>query len=180
MIRLDPDEKIVLEVRRHWYVLFSQVVVLVIAAALPIFVIEAIATLGIYETSRAILPLTIYLLAAWYLILWVAFFVVWTNYHFDLWILTDRRLISIEQASLFSRNVAECRLSSIEDISVMTKGILATLLDLGDIHIQTAGEGHEFVLTMAPFPVKVKDAISLFQNRLLGASATIQETRDPS
>ena len=76
-----------------------------------------------------------------------------------MWIVTNDRLIDVEQRGLFTRDIAELRYKSIEDIKVVTSGLIATWLGFGDITIQTAGSRKEFMIKCAKDPLKAKDMI---------------------
>lgn len=80
----------------------------------------------------------------------------WTDYYLDVWILTDKRLIDVEQRGLFHRKVSSLDLRNIQDIKIETKGLIATFLKFGDIHVQTAGADREFVIREAYNPELVK------------------------
>lgn len=58
--------------------------------------------------------------------------------HFNCLILTDQRIININQKGFFDRLVKELELNKITDISYRTKGFLGTLFHFGDIQIQTS------------------------------------------
>ncbi len=77
----------------------------------------------------------------------------------DVWIVTDQRIIDIEQLNLFNRVVSEFRLDRVQDITIKVNGLIATLLGFGDIHVQTAGEMEKFLIKNAPKPYEVKDRI---------------------
>ena len=153
---LKENEKVLFEIRRHWYVLAIESSFVILLALIPIMVIASADYFGFSEQT---LSLVFFLSVAWILILWSIFFIIWTNYYLDVWVITDQRIIDVEQFSLFSRNVSEFRLDRIQDITVDVKGFLPTMLKFGDIHVQTAGMGNEFHIMQAPEPYKVKDMI---------------------
>ena len=66
-------------------------------------------------------------------------FTVWTHYYLDLWVISDRRIIVIDQRGFFNRKVSSFRLERMQDIKVTITGIIATLLNFGTIRAQTAG-----------------------------------------
>lgn len=69
------------------------------------------------------------------------------------------RILDVEQKGLFNREISECYISKIQDITVQTKGVMATFLKYGDLHIQTAAEKREFVFKEISEPEKVKNVI---------------------
>jgi len=97
--------------------------------------------------------------SAWMLVLWMIFWVVFTNYYLDLLIITNLRLIDVEQLALFSRDVTSAPLANLEDVKIEVKGILATLIGYGNLHIQTAAAEKEVVMRGVKNPTEVKEMI---------------------
>lgn len=159
MINLDSGEELTMRVRRHWWALFSEAVSLLVLAALPTIVFAAMAAGGAFSLSAKLFPLFLFASAAWWLFVWIMFFIMWTNYYFDLWLVTNKRLIHIEQRTLFSREMSTFRLDKLQDISVEMRGLIAHLFHFGDIHAQTAGEAREFKIRHIHNPHKIKDEI---------------------
>jgi len=79
---------------------------------------------------------------------------------FNIFILTDQRIIDIDFINLLYKDVAETQLSRVQDISYNAKGIFATMFDYGDVMIQTAGEVPNFTFESVPKPSQVVDIIS--------------------
>jgi len=82
----------------------------------------------------------LYALVLYFLFVIFLAFRLWIDYYLDMWILTDKRLIDIEQTGLFQREVSEIPLFRIQDMTVSISGFLATFLKFGTIAVQTAGE----------------------------------------
>ena len=91
---------------------------------------------------------------------------VWTDYYLDVWMVTDKRVIDIEQKGFFHRQTSVFRIERIQDVTVETHGIVATLLNFGDIHVQTAGEGQEFIMRGIANPKYVRRVILRQQDRV--------------
>lgn len=171
MIELHPGEKIVLEVRRHWFSLLLETFFLVIFILVPFFI------LGFLSVSRLVaIPkftaLFVFGSGAWLLVGWMLFFVIWTNYYLDVWIVTDTRIIDVEQHYLFSREISELRLEKIQDVTVEIRGLLATFLRFGDIHVQTAGDVKRFTMRGVPRPERVKEVIFREHDRIVKGGIT--------
>jgi uncharacterized membrane protein YdbT with pleckstrin-like domain len=159
-IQLDTDEEVLLQVRKHWFVLFTNLLGVLIVALLPL-VFFAVLSQSDFITS--LIPinntLVVTLYAAWLIIQWMVVFSIWTNYYLDVWTVTNKRLIAVDQRGFFSRTMASFRLERMQDISVSVNGILATFLDYGTIEIQTAGEEERFKVTGIPSPADIKALI---------------------
>ncbi len=162
-IKLEQNEEILLKARRHWFIPFSQIAVLFLLFLAPL-ILYAISTLLnipvqiLFEGGKVFLLTTF--MGVWMLLLWMAGFIIWTNYFLDLLILTDKKVIEVEQKSLFSREISSFGLNRIQDVTIEIHGVIATFLDFGDVHIHTAGSGHkEFILKDARHPANVKTRI---------------------
>ncbi len=83
-----------------------------------------------------------------------------TDYFLDIWIVTNERVINIEQQGLFNRTVSELRLNQVQDITSETNGFLETFLTYGNVYIQTAGERERFVFKDIDNPDDVKLTLS--------------------
>lgn len=89
----------------------------------------------------------------------VLFSLIWIDYYFDVWIITNKRIINIEQHGLFSREISELELDKIQDVSADIMGIIPTFLNYGDVYVQTAGETERFEFKKIPNPYDIKDLI---------------------
>ena len=156
IVSFETGERIILKARRHWFVFVMQVLPLAFFAILPI-ILFAWDALRENPSSGASLPL--FFSGLLYLVLWILFFIVWTNYYFDVFILTDRRIIYISQKSLFSRRISSSRLDRVQDVSAEVSGMMPTFLNYGNIYVQTAAEEKEFAIHDIPNPDIVKDRI---------------------
>lgn len=158
MINFVEGEKVLYEVRRHWYMLLMDSFI-----AIALFLIPWIAIFGIdalnVELSSNESALLFFFAILWLFITWIVFIVIWTNYYLDVWIITNKRLIDVEQIGLFNRDFSEFRLDRIQDVTIEVNGILPTLLHFGNVHIQTAGEAREFSIKGIPDPYRFRDIL---------------------
>jgi hypothetical protein len=159
MIKIRPEERIILEVRRHWLTLLRNILLSSFLALLPFIALIALRQLGLSPTDFGLAPLAVFLTSSWLLMVWIFFYVAWTDYYLDVLVLTNERLIDVEQKGLFAREISELRIENIQDITVRIHGLLETLLDFGNLHIQTAASANEFIVQTIPHPDKVKDVI---------------------
>lgn len=89
----------------------------------------------------------IYVLSAVYL---------WLN---TIFILTDQRVFSIYQNSVFSRVTNEVPLRNIQNASHSKRGIFQMLLDFGTVDIQTAGSSTALSIKSVNNPYQVQQAV---------------------
>lgn len=157
-IRLDiqnKDEKIVLVLRQHIATQIKSIFFLCIG-------ILAIPTILGFSGFMGALPTKF--VGAFY-IFWVALsfclftrsFLIWL---FNVYIITDERIIDVDFTSMISFNVANAKIENIEDVTATTSGPMAAIFDYGTILIQTAGEKTEFEFEGVPHPAKVTKLLS--------------------
>lgn len=62
---------------------------------------------------------------------WIIFltfmFLDWINDELDLFIITDTRIVGIDQVSALTRSVSECSLDRVQEVNAYTAGIFQTL-----------------------------------------------------
>lgn len=156
----DPSEKIIKLLHRHLLIIVTGVVMLLIAFLLPVaayFLLQEFLPFIILEEPY--FHLFIFLSGTYILFVWLRLNLSITDYYLDAWIITDKRIVDIVQSGLFKREVSECRLDRIQDVTARVKGLTPTIFDFGDVHIQTAGKEKEFVFRQVPDPYGVKDLI---------------------
>ncbi|MEP7162226.1 MAG: PH domain-containing protein [Candidatus Moraniibacteriota bacterium] len=93
------------------------------------------------------------------LFLWIYAFLIWIDYYFDVWIITNERVINIEQKGLFVREVSELKFSRIQDVTSEVEGLIPTVLNFGDVSVQTAAEEERFLFRQVPDPYRIKDVL---------------------
>jgi uncharacterized membrane protein YdbT with pleckstrin-like domain len=153
-LQLGPEEHIIAIFRKHQFYLWVSAAKYVVLALLPVI---AAPFLNNNTGNFGGLGMALYL--GFLIILWVGFFIEWTDFMLDTWILTNERLVDVEQIALFSRRVSTLSLDRIQDITIEESGILETFLGIGNVLIQTASEIEQFQVKGARNPVVMKDMI---------------------
>jgi hypothetical protein len=154
-----PGEYIILYIHRHWIVLLWAVLKFLALATMPIIL------LILYSIQATIdwagLGGLIFILSSsiYYLFIWLLLFNNLLDHFLDIWIITNERIINIEQKNLFSRIVAEKQLDKMQDITVITHGFLPTMFNYGNVFIQTAGSVERFIFKQISHPKKVANKI---------------------
>ncbi|MDO8617127.1 MAG: hypothetical protein Q7T33_15565 [Dehalococcoidia bacterium] len=148
---LQDGERILALFRRHWWFLWPQSILLVLAAVGPVVLaavlLDAIGVLddlGIYFWAVAAL--------------WLSYWAVrllfnYYRYHHDIWVVTNQRLIDSIRRHPFDLRVATADLVNVQDISVVKSGLTPSLLNYGSVVCETAGAAtNEFVIAGIPHP----------------------------
>ncbi len=172
-IELEKDEHILIQVRKHWFVFALQIFSIIVVTLLPIglFAFIMYSTIPGLTSLISNTGLMIALYTAWLLVMWMVMFNIWTNYYLDVWTITSKRLIAVDQKGFFVRSTASFRLERLQDIIVTVDGILPTLLGYGTLEIQTAGEEKNFKAYGLPNPGDLKGLI-------LGATDSLISTEN--
>lgn len=145
LIDLEPNEKVVYFLRRHWIIFFGDMLTIAFLAVVPFgcfFLIDRIwPTMLVGALSR---PILILLVSAYYLMIWLFFINTFVDYYLDAWAITSDRVVNVEQHGLFNRTISELDLTRVQDVTSEVKGVLPSIFNYGDILIQTAGEAERF------------------------------------
>lgn len=164
-LHLDSDEHVILEVRKHWIVFASEALALLMSAMFP-FIIYIVVKIFVPQILPSIkLPgngsaLLLFLYCLWLLFLWASFFLQWTKYYLDVWYVTEKRIIDISQKKIFDREISNLRFDKIQDVTIDIHGFIPTLLNFGNIKVQTAGEDNtDFMMNTVRKPDEVRRVI---------------------
>lgn len=162
---LDDNETILLYVRKHWILFVVRIIPLFLLAILPI-VFPALVDFLLPQSLERFQDAGWALYCMWLTVLWMWGFLLWTEHYLDVWILTDRKIISADQKSLFNRQMSTLELEKIQDISIEVNGFIETMFGYGTIRVQTAGEIRRFALEDAYHPEEAKRIIMGTQERV--------------
>ncbi|MFH1182917.1 MAG: PH domain-containing protein [Candidatus Moraniibacteriota bacterium] len=153
-------ERLIIFLRRHWINLFVQLLPFLIIV-LILFVSYIL--LYYFTSIKIIDPLEWQFIrlavALFSLFLWSFVFVVFIDYYLDVWIVTDCRIVNIEQKGLFRREISELRLDNVQDLTTEITGMISTFFDFGDLYVQTAGKRERFQFKSIPHPERVRDVV---------------------
>lgn len=140
---LRPSEKPLMLIKRHWIIILK---------------------LWLYFFGWIFVTLIIYIFwnYAWVhllvIIFWMIYsiflYVEWLNHELDLYIITNHRIIWVDQVWFLDRKVSECNLWQVQEVWNQTKWFLANILNYWTITIQTAWNATNFIMEMAPTPIE--------------------------
>jgi hypothetical protein len=169
----EPDEKIILVIRKHWWIFFKLFLFYFILTLVPLVLKNLMQNYTKLLDGGALTVVLNLLGSLYYLYILTLFFRSWIDYYLDLGIITDERIVDIEQKGLFARSISAQKLYRVQDVTAEVKGLLPTLFHYGDIHIQTAGTEERFVIYQAPHPYetvkKILDMVKLKRQKLTEA-----------
>lgn len=154
---LNEDEEIELIIR-HYKLTFLKAFIKIIIP--PLFVLVFIYMVGLIKFlgffNNFLLSWTFLII----LIIWATYsFYQWFIWYFDVAILTNQRVIVVEQKKLFEKSISEAGLDKIQDITTNISGLFPTLLGYGSVIVQTAGETNNLILKDIAKPQTIQQRI---------------------
>lgn len=175
MYDIGEHEKIIKDIRKHWYVIVRAASPYIIGIFIPFIAYN-------YLTGGAKIPIgpdtalsfdsstgmIIFWGGLWILLMWTKIFHVWTDFYLDKMIITNEKVIDIDQKGFFKRETSVFRMDKIQDVTMVVSGVFGTILNYGSIVIQTAGSTEKFTMRSVPNPAMVRDIILKHQSMALG------------
>jgi len=140
-----PDEQTVFFLRRHWFVMLPVIIGFCVVLVLPVAVYSLINIQSPeFFLKQGIFELYVLGASMFFLYAWLFLFQNYIDWYLDIWIVTNYRIINIEQHGLFGRTMSELMLYNVQDVTSEIIGLIHTVFDYGTIHIQSAGETSRF------------------------------------
>ena len=153
-------EKVEYIVRRHWVTFIPVIFFFILLLAMPF---------GAYwlllKSANNFLNSPVYYTAGvlftsiYYLSVILFFYTYFVAFHLDLWVITNDRLLDVQQKTLFARTISEVDLYQIQDASSEIHGIFPSIFNYGNIILQTASAVPKFTFRNVANPNKLREAI---------------------
>lgn len=154
------NEKLILFLRRHWITIVRLFISFLLLTFIPIALgVYFFDRLNVWLTQPFLGPIIVITISIYFLCIWLFSFLEFTDYYLDTWIITTERIISIEQKGLFERTASELDLIAVQDATAQISGIFETMLEYGDVLVQTAGEQERFHFIHIDHPEQVKETV---------------------
>ena len=157
LIKQKSYEKVVHVLRRHPITFVPTLLLLLILLAIPAILYFVIG--GIFPTlleNKILYPISIIAASIYYLSILLFFFAQFIDFYLDVWILTNDRIVDIEQFGLFSRTISELDLFQIQDVTTDVHGFFHTFFHFGDVSVKTASTNVNVNFYNIPNPNKIR------------------------
>lgn len=139
-------EKVLFNIRKNFFVLLKPILKFV-----SLFVISVI---GFFLSRNEILTLGIAVVFLFDLSYGLYHFLLW---FYDVYIITNQRVIRVEQKSIFSKEYSELDYSGVKDVTYAIKGVMATLFRFGSVFIK--GVDTNIELNNLSYPDEIQEII---------------------
>lgn len=145
----DPEEKVVLLLRRHRITNSKWILISILMLFAPAF----FTVLPFYEVMPESFQIVIAI--CWYLIVIAYIFEMFLSWFFNVNIVTDERVFDVDFIHLTHREMTDANIDQIQDVTVEMNGAIRTMFNYGDVIIQTAAEQARITFEAVPYPDKV-------------------------
>jgi uncharacterized membrane protein YdbT with pleckstrin-like domain len=143
----EHGEIMVEKIRKHWVIYVEDFLVHLIGClifSVSAFYLSWKGSFSFIDTTEKAYGSMILLMFV--LIFWTSYFFAWTKNYFDVWYVTDKHIIAIDQKQILEREEAYMELARIQDVSFEKSGLLQTFFGYGSLKVQSAGEEQEFII----------------------------------
>lgn len=146
--------------RRHPVTFLKHIVLFLVLAGLPYGFFQVILEIYPWILSDSVAyPLLVLGASIYYLWIWLYFFGQFIDFYLDIWIVTNDRIVNIDQQGLFARTISELDLFKVQDVTSDVKGMIPTFFNYGDVHIQTAGTEKRFIFQKVHQPHVIRKRV---------------------
>lgn len=145
----EKEEKVVLMLRKHPITNIPWIIVAIILLFAP----NVLSFFPLLD----FLPFRFQLIALffWYLIVTAFIIEEALSWLFNVYILTDERVVDIDFYNLIYKEISDTKIDKIQDVTYNVGGVVRTLFNYGDVLIQTAGTVPNFEFQAVPNPAEV-------------------------
>ena len=166
-ISLQPNEKIITVLHHHPITYAKQIAITVVLVLFAFFLMFFLFSMGAFGVA---LFLAILLTGVFY---GLREFYIW---FMNVFIVTNQRIIDIDQTGFFNKTVSEADFDKILDICYSVKGMGQTFLKLGTIKINAAGV--KLVVKNVQNVVKVNQILADLIRQSTGKSVEVKKVRE--
>lgn len=154
-------EEIQYILHRHPITFLPEVVVAVVLFLIPpgIWIVFGDTLLSDITAGSAGWVFLILLMSAYYITTLTFFYTQFVTYYLDLWVVTNDRIIDVDQKTLFAKTISELGLVNVQDVTTDVTGFFATMFDYGDVIIKTASDNPNIIFRKVHRPNKIRAAV---------------------
>ncbi|MBU1166857.1 PH domain-containing protein [Patescibacteria group bacterium] len=153
---LKDGEKVVAVIRKHWAGFLKPIIITFLILVVPFFFV-------------------IFFFSRWWTMLiffvWISVglgygLFQWFTWYFDSFVVTNKRVINIDQKRIFAKSVSEANLENIQNITYEINGLMASIFGYGTIKIETAGSETSINVSGISHPADLQELISTRQSKM--------------
>jgi len=155
----EEQEEVILFLREHLIVLLPTIllgIIMVVAPTILFPLFFRFLHLPIDVPTGYLIVGTVF----WYVVTFGFLLAQFLHWFFNIYIVTNERVVDIDFVNLLYKEFSEARLAKIQDLSFTAGGVFAAIFNYGSVHVQTAGEMPNFVFEKVRNPEQIVKTIS--------------------
>ena len=145
----EKEEKVILLLRKHLITNVGWISLSIILILAPM-ALRSLPFLDFLPPNFAFIAIL-----GWYLITIAYILESFLTWFFNVYIVTDERIVDIDFYNLIYKEVSDTKIDRIQDVTYKMGGVIRTLFNYGDVYIQTAAEVPAFEFMAVPKPDRV-------------------------
>ncbi len=163
---MQEGERLIELCHRHWWFLWPRTLLWAGFGLIPVIAVAWVfSAIGLLDNVGAVF----WPVAAIWLLFWGARLLLnWYQYSRDIWVITDQRIVDSTQPTPFRHHLSTADLVNVQDLTVEKNGVIASVLNFGDVICQTAAGGQQFRISGIPNPADVQLLIDKERDRARG------------
>ncbi len=146
---LKEGEEVVVILRKHWASFLWPILKTFIILVIPFFLV-----FFLFSTLWGMIVFFV-----WISIGFAYGLHKWITWYFDSFVITNWRIVNIDQRGLLSRSVSETSFRNIQDVTYEIHGLMPTAFNYGSVKVQTASSDGSLMISSIPEPKSVQDLI---------------------
>ncbi len=160
IIKQKPYERIEYLLRRHALTFIPKILTFLVLMAMPIGLYFLITNLypTIFETEKYF-TLAVLFASIYYLSIYLFAYGTFIDFYLDIWVVTNDRIVNMEQKGLLATKVTELDLYRIQDVTVDVRGLFQTLINYGDLIVKTASSNTHIIFRRIPNPNELRQTL---------------------
>ena len=155
----EHDEAIILFLRKHFITnipwIATTLLLIILPLLLPLFFMSQGFPFNAISAQFKTVVTSFY-----YLIVFAYAFINFITWYYDVFIVTQKRVVDIDFSDLIYHHMAITKIELIQDVTYNQSGFLRSLFDYGNLFIQTAGNNPNFDDLAIPQPARAANIIS--------------------
>ena len=164
---LEPGEQTVQIIRRHPVAFLPSIFIFaVMLCTPPLFLLLITGAVPLSLAGQA-LDWVVVGFGCYYLFVLAVGLVLWMDYYYDLYIITTRHILDVDQGSLLGNRIAHTSLARVQDVTTRLNGVWQQVFNFGPINVQTAGHEEDILLEDVPRPHEVAATIMRLHDELI-------------
>ena len=156
------DEEVIILERAHFFTNVWWIILVIIFIFIPP-VLKLVPLEGGIPFDFSLSGDTQFILTlSWYLFVFAYAFQRFLRWYFNIYIVTNKRVVDIDFVNLFYKQISSTIISNIQDVTHRRGGVAQLFLNYGDVFIQTAGTNPNFEFHLVGNPNRIsKKLISI-------------------